>query len=557
MTAYRLPNDFPDHLAATQVAEASLPSPGLNGNRGWTRGERYATLGLLVLLCLVPRSFMAWKIGGLCPDAVVYIQVAKSFDKGLLHEGTHHRFGVNLYPVVLMLLHRLGLDWEMAGKLWNVMISCLTVLPLHGWVRRQFDDRVALTAGCLYAIHAEFIRSSPEGIRDPTFWFFMALALYLLWRAVTEVRLWLFLLGGLAVAMAVMTRSEGMFLLVPLGLWSFWRGRAPVAIAAGTPRKASAMRRKLVLGLILAVGVFPSLLALASLFWFRDNAPWELVRTYPLKFVELWIQAGLAKLSGHDATVSAAASVGWMKMLGLFASAMFKGMTPVFALFTGIGVAGWWRTWKRREHQAMFHTVLLFLLAIWIHMNVLEETSKRYFLPVALVMSPFAALGLLACCRQLACWAEIRSWGQAAGRLAAWTPLVLFGVFSLGNVLWCDYRQRAGQAELGRWTRQEFGPSPMLLGPNGAAQVVTYYSQGRYQPFAQDDNDRTIEDLIRQRPYDIVLLPEQREAVRGGSDLLRQAASLGYRPIEGKPFSDKVRNMVVLARQNSAGGSRE
>ena len=103
-------------------------------------------------------------------------------------------------------------------------------------------------------------------------------------------------------------------------------------------------------------------------------------------------------------------------MVGLFASAMFKGMTPVFALFTCIGVAGWWQTWKRRDHQAMFYTVLLFLLAIWIHLNVAQETSKRYFLPVVLVMSPFAALGLLACCRQLLRWAESRRWGLQATR---------------------------------------------------------------------------------------------------------------------------------------------
>ena len=72
---------------------------------------------------------MAWKIGGLCPDAVLYIRVAESFDRGRLYDDNCNRFGMNLYPVVLMLLHRAGLDWELAGKLWNVAISCLTVLP--------------------------------------------------------------------------------------------------------------------------------------------------------------------------------------------------------------------------------------------------------------------------------------------------------------------------------------------------------------------------------------------------------------------------------------------
>ena len=179
-------------------------------------------LPLLLLACLIPRAYMAGKMGGICPDAVVYIQVAESFGKGLLH--ADHQFGLNLFPVVLMLLHRSGLDWELAGKLWNVAISCLTVLPLYGWVRRQFDDRLALAAGCLYAMHPELIRWSPEGIRDPTFWFFLVLSLYLLWRAAAEVRLRFYLTGGLAMAMAVMTRSEGLFLLVPLFLWSWKRG---------------------------------------------------------------------------------------------------------------------------------------------------------------------------------------------------------------------------------------------------------------------------------------------------------------------------------------------
>ena len=145
--------------------------------------RRRRWLLLLVLLCLLPRAFMAWKIGGICNDAAVYIQVAESFDRGSLHEDKHNRFALNLFPAVLMLLHRAGLDWELAGKLWNVAVSCLTVLPLYGWVRRQFDDRTALAAGGLYALHSELIRSSPEGFRDPTYWFLMVLSFYLLWRA--------------------------------------------------------------------------------------------------------------------------------------------------------------------------------------------------------------------------------------------------------------------------------------------------------------------------------------------------------------------------------------
>ena len=120
--------------------------------------------------------------------------------------------------------------------------------------------------------------------------------------------------------------------------------------------------------------------------------------------------------------VSAAAGMGWTKMAGLFASAMFKGLTPVFALFACIGVAGWWRTWKRRDHQAMFYTVLLFLLAIWIHLNICAGDLEALLPAHRAGDEPVGRLGSAGMFRQLSRWAESRRWGlagQALGVVAA------------------------------------------------------------------------------------------------------------------------------------------
>ena len=114
-------------------------------------------------------------------------------------------------------------------------MGAAVVLPLFGWLRRQFDRRVAL-AGCfLYAVHGELIRWSPEVLRDPTFWFLFTLGLYLLWRAVTEVRLGLFLSAAAAIVLASATRFEGLLLLVPLAGWSVARWRALRQGAASVP----------------------------------------------------------------------------------------------------------------------------------------------------------------------------------------------------------------------------------------------------------------------------------------------------------------------------------
>ncbi len=167
-----------------------------------------------MLACLIPRVLLAMRLSSICPDGVLYIGLAKALNEGRLHQA-FEIMNLNIYPVVLMFLNRLGLSWEMGGMIWGILISCLVVLPLFGWVRRQFDDTVALTACLLYAVQPVFIQWSPEIIRDPTFWLFFTLSLYLLWRAVIEVRIGLSLAAGLAVTLAILTRFEGLIALDP------------------------------------------------------------------------------------------------------------------------------------------------------------------------------------------------------------------------------------------------------------------------------------------------------------------------------------------------------
>ena len=211
----------------------------------------------LVLLALVPRVYMAGKIGGLCPDAVVYIHIAQSYEQGKLLEDKHNRFALNVYPAILAVLHRTGIDWETAGKLWGVVISSLTVLPLYGLVRRQFDDRIAVVTAAIYALHAEMIRWAPEGIRDPTFWFFWMLALYCLWRAAQEASAFCFLAAGVAMALAALTRFEGLLLLIPMVCWIICGITAP-----NGPRASN--RYKIIVGGFTTLCVLPLLLLLVS-----------------------------------------------------------------------------------------------------------------------------------------------------------------------------------------------------------------------------------------------------------------------------------------------------
>src|SRR5215469_9002514 len=95
-------------------------------------------LACLVVCCLVPRAAMGLKLDAVCNDAVFYVDLARHYEEGDVAAGLG-RLGLNLYPPVLAALHQLGVSWEDAGKWWGVATAALAVLPLYGWIRRQFD----------------------------------------------------------------------------------------------------------------------------------------------------------------------------------------------------------------------------------------------------------------------------------------------------------------------------------------------------------------------------------------------------------------------------------
>ena len=108
----------------------------------------------------------------------------------------------------------------------------------------------------------------------------MTLGLYLLWRAAVEVRLWLFMAAGVVVALAALTRVEGLFLVIPALLWPFWRWRA---LRAGRGRLATGVARRCL--------AFPSLLALVNVTLLRGQSGFELPRSRPLETAQAWLES--------------------------------------------------------------------------------------------------------------------------------------------------------------------------------------------------------------------------------------------------------------------------
>jgi len=531
--------DYPNHLAAATPRRDVFP-------------RRLGTLAGLVLVCLALRGAMAWRIPSLTPDSVVFIRSAQALEAGDLHSAAAD-IGLNTYPWILMLLHRAGLGWESAGVLWGVVISSLVVLPLFGWVRRQFDDRVALAACLLYAVQPKMIEWAPEVMRDSTFWFLMALVLYLLWRAVTEVRLAWFALAGIGFILACLTRFEGLFLLIPMGLWSLWRWLA-----------LRESRGRLIVGLALCLGLVPAL-ALAAILLVPAIASGGFpLRLEPWTHFTMWVEVMVGHASWDAAALNpllpaSEPPLSFSRMLRVFFPTMTRGLSPLFALLMFGGMWGWRHVWSRRDHQAPFWTGNAVIVGIWVHLWYDRLICPRYALPIVLLGAPFAALGFLGLMRRVAKWT---AWLQARPRLRAALvamPLVLVAGIGVADAMTCNrtyFASRKVAVELGQWLRGAPWPAPMVVGPVGTTPIVQYYAdKGRYELYRFDTADSAaISALVSRYHPDLVLLrtTKRMNSAQCGK-LVEQMKARGFREIEPVEQPAKGEPLFVLIREKLSG----
>ncbi len=595
--------EYPNHLALPRPERLRLPPAG------WL-------LAAMVLLCLAPRAMMALRITSVCPDGVIYIHAAKAIESGNLRVAFRD-FDLNAYPIILAALHRLGLDWELAAGLWGVTISSLVVLPLWGWARRQFDDRVALLACMLYAVHPKFIEWSPEVMRDPTFWMLFMLAIYWMWRAVTEVRHRYFLAAGAAIILASLTRVEGLFLLIPLALWTFWRwlalapgssqgattglsSSACESLSENTAGQASSGTRqsdrgKLLLGVVLCVVILPAMLLLVNIAWLHGRHDWTLLRLDPLERVQPWLEHlfGQAPADGGNGPAMGM-TIG--RMAWVFFPTMTRGLSPIFALLMFGGIWGWRRVWSRRDHQPLFYTAVVILCGIWIHLWYGQNICPRYALPIVLMASPLAALGLLGLVARLSRVAEwfssplkksdSGSLGATAGLSSSVFPgvssctagqassgtlfqqsvrrrvrpdtiaAVVLGVIFAANLTAAMTSNRvyfAGRqtaVDVGLWVRREFPRPTVLVGPLGVTPIVSYYAAGSpYRAFSCDAKDELILKIIENSRADVVLFRPAKQLTEDRcAALVESARRLGMAPVRPDAMPTDEPGFIILVR---------
>lgn len=494
----------------------------------------------LVLVCFVPRAITAWRLEGLCPDAVGYLRMSQALERG-----EEFRLQRNIFPALLAGLHKLGVPPEFGGRVWGMLAGTLVVLPLFGWVRRQFDDRLAVIACLLYACHPELIEWCPEVIRDPTFWLFFTTALYLSWRAAAEISLMFYPAAGIAITLAVLTRFEGLFLLVPLVGWSVAR----VISARG-------YRRRLVGGAVLALAVLPALALVGNLVWASRTGRVETVLVEKLDLARHWIAAWwnppqvavpamlTAGLHNRDAQTAGAEHWSTGRLLWQFVHQGERGLSPQYALLLLAGCLAYPRLLRRSDQLPMLLTALLACCGVWVHSWFWHLSSGRYFLTIAILATPTASLGFIWLMNLVA--PALASWRLPGA--AIWAPAA--AVWILLAAGWADalstnIEPRLLNIRLGKWINGHCGEHPSIVGVDDQLPVVAHYADGRYAALPAGLSAAEVLETLRQQRPDVVIF-SRRHRPSECDVVLGARRELGLESVDELP--DVSSRFVVLAR---------
>jgi hypothetical protein len=501
----------------------------------------------LVLLWLVPRAVVATRLDVLCADGGYYIHIAEHLEH-VAERGQLTPDKFNLYPTTLVQLHHLGLDYETASKWWGVVCGTLIVLPLFGWVRRQFDDRTATIACMLLAFHPKLVEWTPEMVRDPTFLLCMTSMLYFTWRAVREVRWSMFVAGGVMTALAMQLRFEGWFLFIPLGMWSCWRFWS---LAEG--------RLRLAVGVAMFVLAYPLVMLGVNLAWGSGyTAPIVGGNLHRLGYVQYWLSPPPAtietKVVATSTALEGAALVapaelrqpmtnGWASRL--IARTVYRGFSLAHALLAIAGVIVWRRLLLRSDNQPLLYFFAIVVLGMWLHTWEARGSSSRYALSLVLVSSPFMAAGLLALAKQAEqLRRRLMSMSHVANLLptgAVTSGLVLVAAIGFTEILLDGDTGSRPKQSLGNWIRQALGPGQHILG-SPRYRLAGYYADSEYEHF----DFQELRQFVHDSPPDVFVLDRKCIEVH---DLERTIAGLNdmkYQTIDSARLPADCREQVIV-----------
>jgi len=493
---------------------SARPSPG--------RRRRRRLLLLILCLGLGLRILAAGYSGDIKRDGAFYAELGSHLTQGDL-AGIFHPKSTPLYPFLIGLVHFLVADLELSGLIVSVIAGTLTILAVYWLGKMLFDERIALLAAGLCAVHPYLVRYSGYVMTEATYTLTFAVALGVIWWALLRRGWWRYALAGAAIGLSYLARLEGLGLAALLALGTLL---PPKRLPLGGESSEPTRKRRLTLDLVglLLVGVVFLLVVSPQVYFVKQQmGVWTLTSKAGISaqrhrmsgedferykrsltpdrralvvqavFDKRYRGALLAERAPREGLAGLAGR--WLKVEGDLLGFLPEVHGPLLLLlFVGLFYR---RTYARKRGP---ETYLGACLVLYLAALAFFQGSDRNLMALTVPMLFWMAVGL----------AEVTAWRRrATARQRRWLEGAL-ALLALGTVLmtfWflprADWRWRgSAEKDVGLWVKEEVGPGRTILALH---RTIPFYAGAHFVglPFASYDDTMT---YARLNHVDVLLL---------------------------------------------------
>ncbi len=140
-------------------------------------------LGFLVRLFVYHNTFI------INSDGALYINQARALYYGEWRSVFSCSMSyLSIYPILITGLYTVFHDWVVAAKTISLFFGSMTMVPLYFLLRRFCVQKISALGTLVFAFTPMFIDKSVDVVRDPIYWFFLVLGLYLFVRHMDSKR---------------------------------------------------------------------------------------------------------------------------------------------------------------------------------------------------------------------------------------------------------------------------------------------------------------------------------------------------------------------------------
>jgi len=353
-------------------------------------------------------------------DGVVYIESARRFWEGDWLGGLSG-FYPPLFPLMIATAFSLTGEWELAGRLWPLVLSILILFPLFGLLRRIYNLRVAYMALFLFAVSPYLARLSVDVRSEIPYIFFLLCATYFFQLAIDQKRGSPLFLAGISSALAYLIRPEAIGFLAVGVVFLLYRARLN-----GVASKMWIPVSVLFLGFFVLAAPY-----VLYLKW--DTGKWLFTRkagnavsqgmsvhdpsTAVVSQEESVQVDALELIRSHPLSYAKKVFIDFFRFIGFYFEAVHYAYLPF--LFLGWILFFRGRFWEKKDF------LLVILVGFYIAAFPLLYVTRRYSVPLVPVSLGWVAVG------SLTVWEYSRArWEKAGSFLMG----LLAGAFALGTL---------------------------------------------------------------------------------------------------------------------------